>query len=131
MEKYDFNTFFENSEKIVSNIDRNEFKSMFRDNVNGFKKFSGASIPAAIMATLGYIWFIDQQEQKRDFSHTFLYNDKPILVILGDENEDAPVDLRIDFNFFEKVLGYKRRDVLDALKLFEQAKSAIAGGMFA
>ena len=103
MERYDFNTFFEDSEKIFTKIDRNEFKSMFRDNVNGFKKYSGVSTPAAILATLGNIWFIDQQEQKREFSHTFLYNDKPVLVILGDENEDAPVDLRLDFIFFEKI----------------------------
>lgn len=132
MEKYDFNTFFENSEKIVSNIDRNEFKSMFRSNVNGFKKTCGFSTPAAIMATLGWICFNDSQAMKCEFSHTFLYNDNPVLVIFGDGNEDnAPVDMRLDFNFFERVIGYKRRDMLDAMKLYMQAKSAIASGMFA
>lgn len=132
MEKYDFNTFFENSEKIVTKIDRNEFKSMFRDNVNGFKNICGGSTPAAIMLTIGWICFNDSLEKKQDFSHTFLYNGKPVLVIFGDGNEDnGPVDMRLDFDFFERVLGYRRRDVLDALKLYEQSNALIASGMFA
>ena len=131
MRKYDFNTFFENSEKVFTKIDRNEFKSMFRENVNRFKKLCGFSTPAAIMATFGWICFNDCQSMKCEFSHTFLHNDNPVLVILGSGNEDdAPVDLRIDFNFFDRVLGYKRRDMLDAMKLYMQAKSAIANGMF-
>ncbi len=131
MEKYDFNTFFENAEPIVSNIDRNEFKEMFRSNVKGFKKMTGCSTAAAITATIGWICFADSQEMRQPFSHTFLYNGNPVLVILGDENgENGPVDLRIDFNFFERVIGYKRKDMLDAMRKYLQAKDIIAGGMF-
>lgn len=132
MKKYDFNTFFENSEKFFTNIDRNEFKDMFRSNVNGFKSICGGSTPAAIIMAINWMCFYDCQEHKKAFSHTFLYNNKPVLVIFGDGNgDDGPVDLRLDFDFFERVLGYKRRDVLDALKLYEQSKALIASGMFA
>ena len=128
----EFANLFDNSEPIFTNIDRNEFKNMFRSNVNRFKKLCGFSTPAAIMATLGWICFNDSQSMKCEFSHTFLYNDNPVLVIFGDGDEnDAPVDMRLDFNFFERVIGYKRRDMLDAMKLYMQAKSAIASGMFA
>ena len=128
----DFKTFFENSEKIFTEIDRNEFKEMFRSIVNDFKKNSRCSTPAAILATIGWLWFNDQQDMKREFSHTFLYNGEPVLVIFGDDNEqDGPVDLRLDFDFFDKVLGYRRRDVLQALRLYEQTKMIIASGMCA
>ena len=128
----EFANLFDNSEPIFTNIDRNEFKNMFRSNVNRFKKLCGFSTPAAIMATLGWICFNDSQSMKCEFSHTFLYNDNPVLVIFGDEDSDRGIlDLRLDFDFFEKVLGYKRGDMLDAMKLYMQVKSAIASGMFA
>ena len=128
----DFKNLFENSEPIFTNIDRNEFKVMFRSNVNGFKKMTGCSTAAAITATIGWICFADSQEMQQPFSHTFLYNGNPVLVIFGDENgENGPVDLRIDFNFFERVIGYKRKDMLDAMRNYLQAKDIIASGMFA
>ena len=128
---YDFQNFLENSEIIVTDIDRNEFKAYFRKWVNNYKQLSG-STPAAIIATIGWLAFNDSEEKKCKFSHVYRYNDKVVLITMGDEDSNRGIlDLRLDFDFFEKVLGYKRGDVLAALRLFEQTKALIASGMFA
>ena len=122
MKEKDILAFMQNSEQFVNHIDEKGFKDYFTSIVNHFKG-QGMSTPASILAVIGWIWFADQGEVKKDFTHIFVCDGNPVLMILGDANGESPLGYKVDFDFFEKI-GYSKRDMLDAGKLFEMTKYA-------